>query len=41
LCDIAGRLIRYPFEIPIGTMMGVLGSAIFLILLFQGRARLA
>jgi len=41
LCDIVGRLIRYPFEIPIGTMMGVIGSAIFLILLFKGRARLA
>jgi len=41
ICDIAGRIVRYPFEIPIGTMMGVLGSAIFLILLFQGRARLA
>jgi len=41
LCDIAGRLIRYPFEIPIGTMMGVLGSAIFLILLLRGKTRLA
>jgi len=41
LCDIAGRLIRYPFEIPIGIMMGVIGSAIFLILLFQGRSQLA
>jgi len=40
-CDIVGRLIRYPFEIPIGTMMGVIGSAIFLILLFRERARLA
>jgi len=40
LCDIAGRLVRYPFEIPIGTIMGVVGSVIFLILLFRGRAQL-
>jgi len=39
-CDIAGRLVRYPFEIPIGTIMGVIGSALFLILLLRGRARL-
>lgn len=38
-CDIAGRLLRYPFEIPIGTMMGVVGSGLFLHLLLRKRAR--
>ena len=33
LCDIVGRTIRYPFEIPISVMVGVIGSAIFLVLL--------
>jgi len=33
--DIAGRLIRFPYEIPIGTVMGVLGSVIFLYLLLK------
>lgn len=32
-CDILGRLIRYPYEIPVGTVFGVVGSAIFLWLL--------
>lgn len=40
-CDIVGRLIRFPYEIPIGTMMGVVGSAIFLYLLLRRGARLA
>lgn len=40
-CDIAGRLIRFPYEIPIGTMMGVVGSAIFLYLLLRRGSRLA
>lgn len=40
-CDIIGRLIRFPYEIPIGTMMGVVGSAIFLYLLLRRGSRLA
>jgi iron complex transport system permease protein len=39
-CDLAGRLIRYPYEIPVGTVVGVLGSAIFLVLLLRREARL-
>lgn len=39
-CDIAGRLIRYPYEIPVGTVAGVLGSAVFLLLLLRREARL-
>lgn len=34
-CDIVGRLIRYPYEIPVGTVMGVVGGAVFLWLLFR------
>ncbi|SOC18371.1 iron complex transport system permease protein [Ureibacillus xyleni] len=37
-CDILGRLIIYPYEIPINLTVGVIGSAIFLIMLFRGRA---
>nr|WP_286191463.1 ABC transporter permease [Ochrobactrum sp. AP1BH01-1] len=40
-CDIAGRLVRFPYEIPIGTMMGVVGSVIFLYLLLRRGSRLA
>ncbi|MGC5327850.1 ABC transporter permease [Brevibacillus sp. SYSU BS000544] len=37
-CDILGRLIIYPYEIPIGLTVGVLGSGIFLYMLMRGRA---
>jgi len=37
-CDLLGRLIIYPYEIPIGLTVGVVGSAVFLFLLFRGRA---
>ncbi|HJH10711.1 MAG TPA: ABC transporter permease [Metalysinibacillus jejuensis] len=37
-CDILGRVIKYPYEIPINLTVGVIGSAIFLIMLFRGRA---
>ena len=32
-CDIIGRLIRFPFEIPVGTVLGVVGAVVFLWLL--------
>ena len=38
--DLAGRLIRYPYEVPIGTVFGVMGSAIFLWLLLRRRQQL-
>ncbi|SMH62493.1 ABC transporter permease [Azospirillum agricola] len=34
-CDIVGRLVIHPYEIPIGTMMGMVGSAVFLHLLLR------
>lgn len=30
LCDIVGRLVRFPFELPISMVMGVLGGIVFL-----------
>ncbi|KXF76492.1 iron ABC transporter permease [Paramesorhizobium deserti] len=36
-CDIIGRLIRFPYEIPVGIVLGVVGAALFLGLLFAGR----
>jgi iron complex transport system permease protein len=32
-CDIIGRLIRYPYEIPVGTVLGVVGALVFLLLI--------
>ncbi len=34
-CDIAGRLIRFPYEIPVGTVMGVVGGILSLWLLLR------
>ena len=35
-CDILGRIIIYPYEIPISLTVGVIGSVIFLGLLVRG-----
>lgn len=35
VCDIGARLIRFPYEIPVGTVMGVTGAAIFLFILLR------
>ena len=40
-CDIVGRVVYAPYEVPIGTVMGIVGSALFLVLLLKGRERLA
>lgn len=37
-CDIIGRIIIYPYEIPIGLTVGVIGSGIFLYLLMRRKA---
>jgi len=37
-CDILGRVLIFPYEIPISMTVGVIGSAIFLVMLFRGRA---
>jgi iron complex transport system permease protein len=38
--DIVGRLVRFPYEIPIGTVFGVAGSLVFLWLLLGRRRQL-
>jgi len=37
ICDIIGRIIIYPYEISISLTVGVIGSGIFLYLIFRGR----
>ncbi|MEP5154654.1 iron chelate uptake ABC transporter family permease subunit [Planktotalea sp.] len=32
--DIAGRLLRYPYEIPVGAVLGILGTVVFLWMLY-------
>ena len=39
LCDIVGRVIVFPFEIPVSTVFGVLGTVLFLGLLMRQPAR--
>lgn len=36
-CDILGRVVRMPYEIPIGAVVGVIGSAMFLYLILRKR----
>ncbi|MBY0095733.1 ABC transporter permease [Mesobacillus maritimus] len=38
ICDIIGRILIHPYEIPVNITVAVIGSAIFLILLFRGKA---
>jgi len=35
LCDVIGRLIIYPFEIPVGSILSVTGAFLFLYLLYR------
>lgn len=37
VCDIVSRTIRFPYEIPVGTVVGVVGGAIFLALVLRSR----
>lgn len=39
VCDIVGRTIRYPYEVPVGMVMSVLGAIVFLALLLRTRKR--
>ncbi len=38
-CDILGRTLIYPYEIPVGTIVGVVGSGMFLYLIVQQGAK--
>ncbi|MEM9442584.1 MAG: iron chelate uptake ABC transporter family permease subunit [Pseudomonadota bacterium] len=35
ISDIIGRIARYPFEIPVGTIFGIIGTVIFIWLLYR------
>ncbi|RXZ88389.1 ABC transporter permease [Agromyces atrinae] len=39
VCDIIGRVIRAPFEIPVSMILGIVGSAVFITLLLRQRSR--
>lgn len=36
ICDLAGRLLIYPFEVPIGLTAGAVGGIVFLLLILRG-----
>jgi iron complex transport system permease protein len=38
-CDLIGRLARHPYEIPVGTVFGVVGAVVFLALLYSRPSR--
>lgn len=38
-CDVLGRLLRWPYEIPFGVIIGPLGSIAFLVLLWREKQR--
>jgi iron complex transport system permease protein len=40
-CDLLGRVVNQPYEVPTGVVVGVVGSALFLVLLLRGPARVA
>jgi iron complex transport system permease protein len=39
VCDVLGRVIRYPYEIPVGSVVGVVGGVLFIALLLRARTR--
>ncbi|MDR6692033.1 iron complex transport system permease protein [Microbacterium sp. 1154] len=38
VCDVVGRVVRMPFEVPVSMILGVVGSAVFITLLLRMRA---
>jgi len=38
-CDLLARLVRSPYEVPVGTVLGILGSVLFLWLLHRAPSR--
>lgn len=39
VCDIIGRTIRMPFEIPVSMVLGMVGAVVFITILMRGRSR--
>lgn len=40
-CDILGRIVIFPYEVTMGTIVGVVGSAVFLVLVMRKKNRYA
>lgn len=38
-CDLVGRVVRYPFEVPAGLVLSVTGAAVFLVVLLRPERR--
>lgn len=34
-CDLLGRLVRYPYEVPFATIAGIIGAAVFIVLILR------
>ena len=39
VCDIIGRTIIMPFEVPVSLILGVVGAVVFILLLLRQRRR--
>ncbi|MGO3108918.1 MAG: ABC transporter permease [Sphingobacterium sp.] len=39
ICDLIGRVLVYPYEVPIGMTVGIIGGIIFLVLIFKKQTR--
>lgn len=39
VCDLLARTLNAPYEVPVGTISGVIGGLVFLVLLLTGRMR--
>ncbi|MGY1770186.1 ABC transporter permease [Blastococcus sp. SYSU D00813] len=39
VCDVLGRVVRYPYEVPVGMIGGVVGGVLFIWLLLRARSR--
>ena len=39
VCDVIGRIIIFPFEIPVSMILGIVGAAVFITLLLRQRSR--
>ena len=39
VCDLVGRLIIAPFEIPVSVILGIVGALVFIFLIMRGRRR--
>lgn len=39
VCDIIGRVVRMPFEVPVSMVLGMVGAVVFITILMRGRSR--